>query len=112
MKQSKLIPLYLVCFLSLSAYAGQTKNVSHHRNESHNQVEMIRKSADQEQEPVNINTADIHTLQHVKGIGLKRAQAIIDYRQEHGAFKSVDEVSNVKGIGSKRLATISDQLTI
>jgi competence protein ComEA len=50
--------------------------------------------------PVNINTADAATLaSELKGIGLKRAQSIIDYRVKHGPFKTADELSLVKGIG-------------
>ena len=49
---------------------------------------------------VNINTADAATLaRELKGIGLKRAQAIVEYRQKHGPFKSADELALVKGIG-------------
>ena len=50
--------------------------------------------------PVNINTADAATLsRELKGIGMKRAQAIVDYRKSHGPFRSVDELALVKGIG-------------
>jgi competence protein ComEA len=50
--------------------------------------------------PVNINTADAETLsRELKGIGMKRAQAIVDYRKSHGPFKSADELALVKGIG-------------
>lgn len=52
--------------------------------------------------PVNINTADAASIaQELKGIGLKRAQAIVDYRAKHGPFKSADELSLIKGIGTK-----------
>jgi competence protein ComEA len=55
--------------------------------------------------PVNINTADAATLsRELQGIGLKRAQAIIEYRQKHGPFKSVDELALVKGIGPAAIA--------
>jgi len=50
--------------------------------------------------PVNINTADAATLsRELKGIGAKRAQAIVEYRKAHGPFKSADELGLVKGIG-------------
>lgn len=50
--------------------------------------------------PVNINSANAETLaKELNGIGLSRAQAIVDYRNQHGEFKSVDELANVKGIG-------------
>jgi competence protein ComEA len=55
--------------------------------------------------PVNINTADAATLsRELKGIGMKRAQAIVDYRAKHGPFKSADELALVKGIGPAALA--------
>ncbi len=53
---------------------------------------------------VNINTADVETLAvELKGVGAKKAQAIIDYRNEHGAFSNVEELANVKGISSKTI---------
>ncbi len=55
--------------------------------------------------PVNINTADAATLsRELKGIGMKRAQAIVEYRQKHGPFKSAEELALVKGIGPAALA--------
>ena len=54
--------------------------------------------------PVNINSADAATLaRELKGIGLKRAQAIVDYRARYGPFKSADELALVKGIGPKAI---------
>jgi competence protein ComEA len=53
-------------------------------------------------EVVNINTADAATLsRELKGIGTTRAQAIVEYRQKNGPFRSVDELALVKGIGPK-----------
>ncbi len=54
--------------------------------------------------PVDINKADAKTIaKELDGIGLSRAQAIVDYRQKNGAFKSVEELRKVKGIGAKTL---------
>jgi competence protein ComEA len=54
--------------------------------------------------PVNINTADAPTIaKELKGIGLTRAAAIVEYRGKHGAFKSADELALVKGIGQKAI---------
>lgn len=53
---------------------------------------------------VSINSADVNDLQHLVGVGPAMAQRIIDYRKEHGGFKSVDELEEVKGIGPKTLA--------
>jgi competence protein ComEA len=55
-------------------------------------------------QPVNINTADAATLAGaLRGIGLKKAEAIVAYRGENGPFKSVDDLVNVKGIGERTL---------
>jgi competence protein ComEA len=52
--------------------------------------------------PVNINTADADTIAaELDGVGLAKAQAIVDYRKKHGPFRSVDDLSLVKGIGDR-----------
>lgn len=50
---------------------------------------------------VNINTANVQQLQQLNGVGKKKAQAILDYRQQNGKFKNIDDLQNVKGIGPK-----------
>lgn len=52
---------------------------------------------------INLNKADAQTLAQLNGIGEKRAQDIIAYREAKGGFKSVDELLSVKGIGEKVL---------
>ena len=55
--------------------------------------------------PVNVNTADAKTIsESLKGIGLKKAEAIVKYRTEKGLFKTADDLTNVKGIGKKTVA--------
>ncbi|MDD5057215.1 MAG: helix-hairpin-helix domain-containing protein [Sideroxydans sp.] len=61
---------------------------------------------------VDLNTATQEELQSVKGIGKKKAQAIVEYRQAHGNFKSVDELDNVKGFGKKSVKKLSKELTV
>jgi len=54
--------------------------------------------------PVDINKADAKTIaKELDGIGLSRAQAIVEYREKNGAFKSLDDLKKVKGIGAKTL---------
>ncbi len=55
----------------------------------------------QQEVAVNINTADAQTLTKLKGIGPKKAEAIVAFRKANGAFKSVDQLADVKGIGAK-----------
>ncbi len=53
-------------------------------------------------EPVNINSANAAELaENLKGVGPKKAQAIVKYREENGPFFSANELMNVKGIGPK-----------
>ena len=60
---------------------------------------------------VNINTADAERLATLKGIGPALAQRIIEYREQNGAFKSIDEIKNVRGIGDKKFAAFRDKIT-
>lgn len=53
-------------------------------------------------EPVDVNTADAATIsKSLKGIGMSKAEAIVEYRKKHGPFKNADELSLVKGIGER-----------
>ena len=60
---------------------------------------------------VNINTATLEELQTIKGIGKKKAEAILQYRKEHGSFRTKEDLLQVKGIGKKALEAIESQVT-
>jgi competence protein ComEA len=52
--------------------------------------------------PVDINTADAQTIAaELKGVGMTKAKAIVEYRQKHGPFKAAEDLSLVKGIGDR-----------
>lgn len=61
---------------------------------------------------VNVNTADLETLKTLPGIGDVLAQRIIDYREAHGPFSSLEELTNVSGIGTGKLEAIWDYATV
>lgn len=61
---------------------------------------------------ININTAPVGELVKLDGIGETKAAAIVQYRNENGGFKSIDEIIKVKGIGEKTLANIRDFITV
>ena len=60
---------------------------------------------------VNINAATLEELQTIKGIGKKKAEAILQYRKEHGPFRTKEDLLQVKGIGKKALEAIESQVT-
>lgn len=63
-------------------------------------------------ERIDLNHADAETLQQLPGIGPKRAEAIIRYREENGIFVTVDEVLNVPGIGPNIYEQIKGLVTV
>ncbi|MFP4333646.1 MAG: ComEA family DNA-binding protein [Campylobacterales bacterium] len=61
---------------------------------------------------VNINTASKDELKDLKGIGEVKAGKIVEYREENGDFKSIDDLTKVKGIGIGTLKNIKDEITV
>lgn len=62
--------------------------------------------------PINLNTADATELDRLPGVGPVTADAILQWRSEHGGFNSVDELIEVSGIGEKTLADLRDLVTV
>lgn len=69
-------------------------------------------SAVQAQQLININKADAKVLQKLHGLGRRRAAAIIEFRKQHGQFKTLQDLSKVKGISPRLVKKIQPQLTI
>jgi len=66
-------------------------------------VETITPEPPEPAGPIDINTASLDELQKLIGIGPVLAQRIIDYREEHGPFQTVEDLLEVKGIGEATL---------
>ena len=66
----------------------------------------------QQDNRININTADETQLTTLTGIGATRAQAIIAYRQENGPFATIEEIMNVQGIKEGTFAKIKDEIVV
>lgn len=62
--------------------------------------------------PINVNSADLKTLQKLPGIGEVKAKAIIEYREKNGGFRTIDELKNVKGIGEKTFEKIKELVVV
>lgn len=82
-------------------------------------IEVIRGQADADPYLVDLNTADVQELMLLPGIGKVRSQRIIDWRKEHGAFTSLDQVRKATGLSANgieklkpyvRLATTGNDL--
>ena len=63
--------------------------------------------------PVNVNTADAKVIsESLKGIGLKKAEAIVKYRTEKGLFKAIEDLAKVPGIGQKTVEKNKQDIVI
>ncbi|KRL85553.1 ComE operon protein 1 [Lacticaseibacillus pantheris DSM 15945 = JCM 12539 = NBRC 106106] len=69
-------------------------------------------NADAVGKQIDLNAATLADLQTISGVGPKRAQDIIDYRDQHGGFKSVDELKDISGIGDKIFADLEPHLMV
>lgn len=72
----------------------------------------VSNSKNTNNEKVSINKASKEDLMTLKGIGETKALAIINYRKEHGIFKSISELQNVKGIGKSIFEKIKDNIEL
>ncbi|MDQ0351085.1 competence protein ComEA [Alkalibacillus filiformis] len=61
---------------------------------------------------IRVNTATVDELMTLPGIGEQRAQTIIDYREEHGSFTSVEDLLNISGIGEKTLENFKEDIIV
>jgi comEA protein len=75
-------------------------------------VEMPAPQEPVETGPVALNSATVVQLQRLSGIGPKTAGRIVAFRQEHGAFRSLEDLAQVKGIGQRTLEKFRSQLVL
>lgn len=75
-------------------------------NESH------AESTVSDSSPININTATAAQLDTLPGIGAKKAEAIIEYRENNGPFLKIEDIKNVSGIGDKIFEQLRELITV
>lgn len=63
-------------------------------------------------ELINLNTADENELQKIRGVGPAVAKRIVDYREQNGKFKTIEDIKKVRGIGEKTFEKIKDSITV
>ena len=98
---------FMFCVAALFAFHSSSILADGHAGEAKPEMMML------EPMTVNINSASSEDLAvHLKGIGLKTAQAIIDYRNENGDFSSAGDIMNVKGIGGHTFEANKDMIVV
>lgn len=109
---------YLGIAAAIAAFAGVVYNASddlkllRQAGGDHGDIMLAAKNDVENPALVNINTASVHMLQRIEGIGSAAANAIVEYREANGGFKSIDELVKVSGIGAKTLEKIRELITI
>ena len=61
---------------------------------------------------INLNKATVEELSQLKGIGMKYAERIVQYRDKNGPFKNIEDLLNVQGIGAKTLEKNKDRIVV
>ncbi|WP_297581039.1 helix-hairpin-helix domain-containing protein [uncultured Lactobacillus sp.] len=69
-------------------------------------------SASSNSEQVHLNSATVEDLQKLNGVGQKKAEQIIAYRDQNGGFKQIEDLTKVTGIGEKTFEKLKDQLAL
>ena len=67
---------------------------------------------DAPEQPINLNTATLEQLDQLDGVGPATAKKILEYREEHSGFGSVEELDQIPGIGEKRLAALREDVRV
>lgn len=110
-KASTVLPILLTCFFFLTiifVVAARSTSVGIFFYTSKNTTPDILWSIDGK---ININTATVSMLDELPGIGTKLASRIVEYREKHGPFRDVYQLTEVTGLGSETLDMIIDYIT-
>lgn len=92
----------------------ETPIVIYHNSQSQALPEenTVTSSSSVPQEKIDLNTATAEELESLPGIGEVKAQAIVEYREQHGPFTSIEEIKEVKGIGEKTFEAIQNLIIV
>ena len=91
----------------------QTKTEARPDAQNVTQAKEAAKTGDEESTRVSINAASAEELARVmNGVGLKKAQAIVSYREEYGPFKTVEDLKQVTGMGNALVERNLERLTL
>ena len=99
----KLTPFVFASILSMSAMPLAAEVVTVQSEES---------TVEQAVAKININSADAETLTQLPGIGIGKASAIVEFREENGSFLTIEDIKEVKGIGDKLFAKLEALVSV
>lgn len=114
MRLPKWVLLFVVLLAGMAQYSNQVQAniISNTPSHSGNVERLMALTAIPQSTTVNLNSANPERLSSLPGIGLKKAEAIVAYRELNGEFESVAELVNVKGIGPKLLAKLDGLISV
>ena len=93
-------------------FGEETADTVTNDNEYRNENNTLNEPESNNDNKININTADLSELDSLPGFGQVTAQKIIEYRQEHTKFNSIEELMNIKGIGEKKFNNVKDYIYV
>lgn len=96
----------LLSTAGISIHAQDNDNNHDHRHDSKPKQHRVHPAAAPKHAPVVINSATIKQLASIKGVGEKRAERIVNYRDSHGEFTDINQLVNISGISNKSLQRI------
>ena len=107
LQSSRLIPKFLSIAMLATAFMGMSGGTA----QAQTVVENRREAAVEAR--VNINEASADTIAEIlSGVGQSRAQAIVEYREQHGPFTTVEELIEVKGVGEATLRLNKEKIVL
>ncbi len=102
--------LSTIAFASLFTFASHASFAAADSVDNTSQQQVTKQQT--KQHVINLNKSNLDELLTLKGIGQKKAQAILSYRKQVGSFASIEELTNVKGIGTKVIDDNKSRLQI
>ncbi|MCW5588634.1 MAG: helix-hairpin-helix domain-containing protein [Legionellales bacterium] len=105
--------LFSAALMGLSTHTIANAANSHHSPQAPQEKVVVKKDKEKsaDLEKVNINTSDAEQIQKIKGLGPKKALAIVEYRKANGNFKSLEDLAKVHGISEKLAQRIGEHIT-
>ena len=125
-KYSLITTFLLLIYGSVYAQSNYENNYASWKNKQQLQDQRLKNKAEQassnyylakpalqsSSNKVSLNTASVEQLMQLSGVGQKKAEAIVQYRQKNGKFNSIDELQQVKGIGPSLFNKNKDKLAL